>query len=770
MKPYVLTLPAIAIGFSINAIAIPSAQANPQPDDVPELRPQLEEAPKDEQIPAAAALQAQVDDSAQSQAETSEAPGETPQENVAESEPISNEDVTSGDGSTLRINVTGEKFEDDIQEVAGSISVITAQEFKDSGIRSLQEIARLVPNFSFFGSGPRSNNPIVNIRGLANDPAIVGSPQSSVGIYIDDVPVDIATSATALYDIERIEVLRGPQGTLYGRNSQGGVINIITAPPDNSTRFNGLVNLVTDALREVQLGISTPLTDNLFLSLGGSYFETDGFIRNTLQDTDAAERQDYGFRGQLRWIPSDEWDIRIGADYEKFDDDRVFVRDTDNSNFDEVRDDFPGGFFEVDRNAQFARVQYTGPDLVITSISGRREWDQDSRGDADFTSADVFIGFTDIDIVQYSQELRVQSPKDNGRWRWLVGGFFEHEDTELRAGAEFGEAGAVPDFGIFPGTANTTLGDLTENTYAIFTQSSYDVTERLTLTAGLRFEHRDFSIDRRSRLTFEGNSMAPVPDYSLTSSDSILLPKVAIEYRFQPNILAYGNISRGYKPGGFNTVSDSPDESEFESETSVNYEVGLKTSWLDDRLTANLALFKTDVSEYQVVGFVGEGANQIVTVLNATDADIWGVELELRAKPTDRIDLIASFGYLNTEFQDFTDTLTGEDLSGNQLPSSPEYTYALAAQYRDPGGFFGRVELSGFGTYFFDQSNTRKQDPFVLVNARIGYEFDDFALYAYANNLFDQDYFASGSNNGDGSFITTPGDGRVVGVQFRASF
>ncbi|MGD1852432.1 MAG: TonB-dependent receptor [Cyanophyceae cyanobacterium] len=770
MRPYVLTIPAIAIGFSINAIAIPCAQAKPQPDDVPELRSHLEEALKDEQVPSAAALQAQVDESAQSQAETDKAPDETPQENVAESEHISNEDAT-GDGSpTLRITVTGEKFEDDIQEVAGSISVITAQEFKDSGIRSPQEIARLVPNFSFFASGPRSNNPIVNIRGLANDPALVGSPQSSVGIYIDDVPVDIATSATALYDIERIEILRGPQGTLYGRNSQGGVINIITAPPDDSTRFSGLVNLGTDALREVQLAINTPLTDNLFFSLGGSYFETDGFIRNTFLDEDAAERQDYGLRGQLRWIPSDEWDIRIGANYEKFDDGRSFVRDTDNENFSEVRDDFSGGFFEADRNAQFARVRYTGPDLVITSISGRREWDQESRGDADFTSADIAIGFTDIDIVQYSQELRIQSPDDNGRWRWLVGGFFEHEDSEVGGGVEFGEVGAMPDFGLFPGATNTTTGSFTEDTYAIFAQSSYDVTEKLTLTAGLRFEYRNFSIDRRSRFTFEGNSTATVPDYSLTSTESILLPKVAIEYRFQPNILAYGNISRGYKPGGFNTLSDSPDESEFESETTVNYEVGLKTSWLDNRLTANLALFKTDVSEYQVVGFVGELSNQIVTVLNATDADILGVELELRAKPTDRIDLIASFGYLNTEFQEFTDTFTGEDLSGNQLPSSPEYTYALAAQYRDPGGFFGRVELSGFGTYFFDQSNTSKQDPFVLVNARIGYEFDNFALYAYTNNLFDKDYFASGSNGGDGSFLTTPGDGRVVGVQFRASF
>ncbi|MGD1852430.1 MAG: TonB-dependent receptor [Cyanophyceae cyanobacterium] len=755
-----LTIPAIALGFSISAIAPPPATAQSQPETVPRLRAQLDdEASEDGQLPSAATLQAQGDESTQSQAEvTQEAP--------AEDTPISTESETDEDSQTIRITVTGEKFEEDLQEVAGSVSVITAQEFKDSGIRSPQEISRLVPNFSTFANGPRSNNPVFNIRGLANDLNIVGVGQSSVGIYIDDVPVDILTSETALYDIERIEVLRGPQGTLYGRNSQGGVINIITTPPNEFTRFNGLVTLGTDDLREAQLSVSAPITDTLFFSLGGSYLETGGFIRNTFLDEDAASRQDYGFRGQLRWVPSDEWDIRIGADYENLDDGSTFgppIGDDPK----EVEENFLG-FNRVERNGQFVRVRYTGPDVVVTSISGRREWNQENATDSDFSRFDASVGLAELDTVQYSQELRVQSPEDNGRWRWLVGGFFEREESELVGGIEFGPAGAIPDFGIFAGSVNTNAGDFIDNTYAVFAQSSYDITDQFTVTAGLRLEHRNFSMDRRSRLTLDGSSIAPVPDYSVEASGSILLPKAALEYRFQPNVLAYASISRGYKPGGFNIISASPDAAEFDSEISLNYEVGLKTSWLDNRLTANLSLFKTDVREYQIVGF--DLPNQVTTVLNATDADIWGVELELRAKPTSRIDLIASFGYLNTEFQEFTDTITGENLSGNQLPSSPEYTYALAAQYRDPGGFFGRVELSGFGTYFFDQSNVAKQDPFFLVNARIGYEFDDFALYAYANNLFDQDYFSSALNTGTGDFLGSPGDGRVVGVQLRASF
>ncbi|MEO0683458.1 MAG: TonB-dependent receptor [Cyanobacteria bacterium J06649_11] len=684
-----------------------------------------------------------------------------------EEDDVTGEDVTE-DNEILRIIVTSERVEEDIQDIPGSVTAITEQEFEDSGIRSPQEVSRLVPNFSTFANGPRSNNPVYNIRGLANDLNVVGIGQSSVGIYIDDVPVDILSSETALYDIERIEILRGPQGTLYGRNSQGGVVNILTKAPDDFFRFNSLATLGTENLREAQLSASGPINDELFFSLGGSYFESDGFIDNVFLDEDADERQNYGFRGQLRWVPSEQWDVRLGADYEEFDDGSTFGTFVDADDSREVEENFLG-FNEVERNSQFLRARYAGSDIVVTSISGRRQWDQENATDSDFSSLDATVGGADVETVQYTQELRIQSSPDNERWRWLLGGFLEHEDSELSGGVRtVGPAGANPAFGLFEGSSFTNFGDLDDTTYAVFAQSSYDFTDQLGVTAGLRFEHRDFSMDRRSRLAFNGVEIAPVPDYSVDASESILLPKFAIEYRFRPGGLAYASVSRGYKPGGFNIISDAPEAAEFDSETSLAYEVGVKTSWLDNRLLANLALFKTDLKDYQVVGF--DLPNLVTTVLNAASADIWGVELDLRVKPTDRVDLIASFGYLNTEFNEFTDSITGRDLSGNQLPNSPEYTYALAAQYRDPGGLFGRLELSGFGTYVFDQTNDAKQDPFLLVNARVGYEFDDFGVYIYGNNLFNQNYFTSALNSGTGRFVGYPGEGSTFGLQVRGKF
>lgn len=685
---------------------------------------------------------------------------------IAQTEEASEGDIAD-DNQPLRIIVTSERVEENIQDIPGSVTAITSQEFEDSGIRSPQEVSRLVPNFSTFANGPRSNNPVYNIRGLANDLNVVGVGQSSVGIYIDDVPVDILTSETALYDIERVEVLRGPQGTLYGRNSQGGVVNIITKAPDEVFRFNGLATVGTENLLEAQLSASGPINDELFFSLGGSYFESDGFIENVFLDEDADRREDYGVRGQLRWLPSDRWDVRLGADYEEFDDGSTFGTLIGADDPREVQEDFLG-FNKVERNSQFLRARYAGSDIVVTSISGRRQWDQENATDSDFSAFDAAVGEADLATEQYTQELRLQSSPDNGRWRWLVGGFFEHEDSELSGGVKFGAAGANPGFGLFEDSVLSNFGEFEDTTYAAFAQSSYDLTDKLAVTAGLRFEHRDFSMDRRSTLTFNDVVTPLVPDYSVDASESIWLPKAALEYRFQPNVLAYASVSRGYKPGGFNIISDLPEAAEFDSETSLAYEVGVKTSWLDQRLLANLSFFKTDLEDYQIVGF--DLPNLVTTVLNATSADIWGIELDLRAKPTERIDLIASFGYLNTEFQEFTDAITGRDLSGNQLPNSPEYTYALAAQYRDPGGFFGRFELSGFGTYFFDQTNDAKQNPFALVNVRLGYEFDDFGVYLYANNLFDQDYFTTALNTGTGQFAGYPGDGQVFGLQVRGQF
>ncbi|MEG3882560.1 TonB-dependent receptor, partial [Microcoleus sp. herbarium7] len=251
-------------------------------------------------------------------------------------------------------------------------------------------------------------------------------------------------------------------------------------------------------------------------------------------------------------------------------------------------------------------------------------------------------------------------------------------------------------------------------------------------------------------------------------SNNVVLPKVAIDYRFNPNVLIYGSIARGYKNGGFSSLPNTPDAAAFDPERSWTYEIGTKTNWLDDRLLANLAFFYTRVRDYQAIDFVPPN---ISSITNAESANLWGFEVEVKAQPATGFNLNAGFGYTNARYDRYTNAV-GVNFNGNRLSNTPEFTYNLGAQYRSPNGFFSRVELQGFGTTFFEETNRAKQKPFGLVNARIGYEFDNFGIYLFGNNLFDKTYFTSSfkSNFAGERFFGSVGEGRTIGVQVTTQF
>ncbi|NEP58611.1 MAG: TonB-dependent receptor [Symploca sp. SIO2G7] len=203
----------------------------------------------------------------------------------------------------------------------------------------------------------------------------------------------------------------------------------------------------------------------------------------------------------------------------------------------------------------------------------------------------------------------------------------------------------------------------------------------------------------------------------------------------------------------------------FAAERSWNFEIGLESSWLDDRLGVNLAAFYNPVDDYQVVSF--DPASLLpVEIVNA-DASISGFELEVRATPFDGFDITAGFGLTDASFIDYPDR---PDLEGNALPFAPEFTYNLGLQYRSPSGIFGRIELAGLGTTFYEETNTLRQDPYAIVNARLGYEFDQYGVYLFANNLFDTEYTTFQFSSFGGTTIGLYGVPATFGIQFRARF
>lgn len=654
----------------------------------------------------------------------------------------------------IELTVTAQKRPENPQDVPLSVTVIPRQELEDAQIDSLLNIANRTPNFNFFPTSAGGTEfSYYSLRGLNNQNFLTA--QDSVAFYIDDVPFDYnGFLDLALTDLERVEVLRGPQSTLYGRNSAGGVVNIISreAIPEPEGRialgygkYNG---------RELQFSLNDAVVEErLALRISGLYKAQDGFIKNLATGNTIGERSRIAARAQLVWTPADEWKISFNS-YNAF---------VDDGNPTYNRGDAPEpfqvnlpveGFNKLSTNTQSLRINYNGNGFRATSITARRFTTQEN-----IVPAETGVQYIDgIKSTLWTQELRLQSPETSDRLQWLLGAYYESRDFIVDdAQTEF------LGFGRFRRT-----GDDSRQTYALFGQVDYKLVEPLTVFAGLRYESSIAYSSSTYELVNSDGSFTPLrsPFVGEKVSSDEFIPRFGFKYQFNPNVMGYGIIAKGYRPGGLNYRANSAATLKFGEEKTWSYEVGLKSSWWSDRLLANLSIFHNNVSDYQVLQFDASG---FFGRVNNVDLEATGVELELTAKPTKGLDFIAAIGYIDSRYKNYLNTETGIDLSDNRVPLSPQFTYNLAAQYRSPGGIFARAELRGYGLTYFDDDNQIKQSPYAVFNARIGYEQPKYGVYLYANNLFDTRYITSGFLFPPPSGTVGFGDPFTFGVQVRSN-
>ncbi|MEM9218017.1 MAG: TonB-dependent receptor [Cyanobacteria bacterium P01_F01_bin.150] len=666
----------------------------------------------------------------------------------------------------LRIIVTAQRTEEDVQDVPISITVLTDQDIEDANIDTFRGIADNTPNYTVFDATGSRFFDFYSVRGLSN--FNFGS-RDAVGFFIDDVPYDYGSFLSQnLVDLERVEVLRGPQNTLYGRSSQAGVVNVITRRPTDQFEFNGVASYGSFENFESQASVSGPIVeDQLGFRLSGSYGSRSGYYQNTFLNDDVDDESGGNVRGQVVWTPSDNWEVLLNASYDDYFTDGTAFSPLDSDPF-EIAQDI-NGFNDTSGNAQSLRVNYSGADLRVTSITARRFSTQDFLSDLDPTPLNTGVFTSEIDNRVFSQEIRLQSPETSEQLQWLAGAYYENRSFNVAGeGLNFAEEAPLffGDFGI-PGSTLLRDSDVDEELFAGFGQVSYQLTDALTLTAGVRYETITSTLDSLEQTL----SIPGFPEQTLLSandaeqSGDIVLPRATLEYRFSPDVMVYGSIARGYKPGGVNNFADAAETITFNPERSWNFELGLKSSWLDDRLGVNMALFHNPVDDFQVRAF--DPFTTAVTGITNADASITGFELEARATPLDGFDITAGFGLADANFTDYPDR---PDLDGNALPYAPEFTYNVGLQYRSPTGILGRVEVAGVGTTFFDDANTLRQDPYAIVNARLGYEFDNYGFYLFANNLFDTEYTTFQSFNPGGVTFGFFGVPATVGMQFKARF
>ena len=672
---------------------------------------------------------------------------------------------------SLRIIVTAEKTEAPLQQVPLSITVLTADDIENAGIDSLTDIAADTPNFSvlpFGGDSRYFNN--YSIRGLSNFNFV---SRDSVAFYIDDVPYDYGSFIDVnLLDLDRVEVLRGPQSTLYGRNAQAGVVNIVTQSPSDEFAAKGVASYGNFDALDLQTSINVPLIDDrLFLRLSGGYGNRDGYVDNLFLDDDLGEQSGGSGRLRLQWLPDEDWEVAVNASFDDHDDGAPVLFALGSDDADDLSDTNQNfdGFSRLNSNTQSLRVAYTQPKFRLTSITSRRFSDQETQFDGDASIIDLAAGVSAFDSTIFSEEIRIQSPTGSKPFQWLLGGYYEFRDFDANGeGIIFGSDAP----GIFgsPAGQDETFADLDQTTLAVFGQVSYQPTEALTLTAGLRHEAVDSSLEDRDRTFTLADGSASFPSGTsfndIDQDDNVWLPRFALQYQISPEIMAYGSIAKGYRPSGINYRAENDETLTYDKEISWNYEMGLKSSLLDDRLTVNLALFYNDVSNFQVA--LPDTIGQLRDIANA-EVEILGLELEARAKPVEGLEFIAGLGLIDVEFTEFTNPFTNQSFDGNKLPFAPDLTYNLAVQYRSPSGIFGRLALQGTGTTFFDDANTLDQDSFAIVNARLGYEFDSYGIYLFANNLFDEEYVTNAFAFGSGT-VGSFGAPATYGVQVRGSF
>jgi len=636
---------------------------------------------------------------------------------------------------TLRLGfeeviVTARKRAETLQEVPLAVSVITSEEIKAAGIQDSTDLVARVPSL-YFATGainfPTSSHIQLTMRGVGFNAAL----EPAVGVFVDGMYEPHIAYDIAFLDAERIEVLRGPQGTLFGRNTQAGALNIVSRKPDENFRGSLQAEYAEFNSSRIAAGLSGPLGDTVFASLSAQYSQTDGYIDNVTLDRDQGPSELVVGRGILRWNPSDNLDVS-------------FIADASRRDYNEIGRGVPIGperyvsisDEEEDELNETAGLQLNidykfGPNLTLTSITGWREANTDTWVDADGTpTADgtwvvpVTPPYTPeavtvqgatlnarIDQDFRSQELRLAG--DGDRFDWLFGLYYfdRYTDDDLERFLGVGVAPPTSALGVY------FLQDFWEERkgYAGFGQFNFRPVDRLELSIGARYSEEDVETGGvRTFYRSNGTSNPPVfKDFEDTFDNVSMMASIAFDVSSSLN--TYLTYAEGWKAGGVNRAPASAAQVQpYEEEYSTTYELGLKSTLAAGKVTLNGAVFYIDLEDQQLPGFVPvPGSTPVLLIANAGSSEVRGVELELALRPSERFELSTSLAYNDTELKEFVRVFSAVntfDMSGLDFEDVPEFTGSVQTLYRTrPELLFGGGLEFRLSYRYVDEVTTQDQ-------------------------------------------------------------
>jgi iron complex outermembrane receptor protein len=667
-------------------------------------------------------------------------------------------DVSSAESFELEsVIVTAEKREKNVQEIPGSVSVVSETQIADFNVETTKDVVSMTPNLYITDTGNGLMSTFASIRGITG--GMTGIP--SLGLYVDDVyypGLDIG-----LLDVERVEILRGPQGTLYGRNSEAGIINVITKKPTDTWESSLSLDAGKFDSREVRAMVSGPvMRKQASFRAAFRYFETDNYFENRFDGSDEAGRaENIDARLSLGFTPTDRLNLTLGYDFQQYDSPELAIfapLDQGGDLRKNINVDYQGKSSK-DAHGGHLRAAYKMEEMQLVSITSARNEDYLMSNDADLTPVDMMTLTLAKDITTVSQELRLVSDKKDAPLQWLCGVFFlsEQDDRKYDTWMNFMNMGmGVPGETLTQKSGTHTWGG------AVFGEMSYGFGNGINISLGLRYDYERKEFDYTQTPSGPG---LPMVGYGADSGEGeesfdAWLPKAVVSYRGWEHLMPYASVSRGFRSGGFNDIDNLG--SAYDAEFTWNYEVGVKTDWLDNRVRVNLAFFHIDWTDMQVE--IPTAGGTAVYIDNAGEATSQGVELEVAARPLPGLEILAGGAYTDACYEDYTSGANVYD--DKRIIDSPEYTLNLGATYRFDSGFFVNGKYAHFGQILFDPANTRSQKNYGLFDAKIGFETEHFDIYVYGKNLLDQDYVTRAFEVND-TLFGRAGAPRIFGIMLK---
>ncbi|MFD2516645.1 TonB-dependent receptor [Salinimicrobium flavum] len=662
------------------------------------------------------------------------------------------------------VTVTAQKREELIQEIPLSITSLSYENVKQSQIQNANDLTAISPNL--YAGDPGDRRTVTSIRGI-----VTTSYDPAIATYIDGVnQYNLDTYITQLFDIKRIEVLRGPQGTLYGRNAMGGVINIITREPQNHTTVFGEATLGNYNQQRYMAGIRTPIGENLFFGAAELYEEREGFYTNEFTDSSYDDQFNFSGNYYLKYLFSPTWNAALNFKHFSAENEGAFPLNmgieaalenpyTLNQNRISTMNDKTFNTSLV--------IDHKGKNL---NFSSQTAYQQNYRYyenaiDADFSPLDAMSIINDYGkdwntVKVATQELRLSSPSGpDNKLEWTAGTYMFYQESPVKQDTHFGEDAAL----LGSEETNYSLINTSEATgkgIAFFGQVNYQVREKLKVIAGLRYDHEykkqsvlgEYQLDSDTEPLFEYQ-----PDTTATASFNAFSPKVGLTYDLSEENLVFLTYSRGFRAGGLTPLSADPAQPplyEYKPEFSNNYEIGAKNSFFENKLLVNATLFYTKVTDVQVPTLIMPDG--VIVTQNTGSLNSKGLEVELRTLLTTGLELSYDLGYTDAGYESLLIAQDGGEvnLKDNKQIFTPEVTSMLALQYRSNLGlngnweFTARAEWKYLGEQYFDLANSLRQEPYNLYNGNVGVSYRDIKLMIWGRNIFDTQYISYGYNFG----------------------